>query len=554
MRIAKPLCFAFLFVAVLLAAFHVQAVSPPSETWQPFTAANGSPQARHESGAVVVDGKIYLLGGRGTPDVQSFDPDTSTWTSHGQAPLELHHFQPVAVGDSIYIIGSFTCCYPDEPSIADIHVFNTTSHTWSVEGSMPASRVRGSAGVVVRDGIIYVLGGNTAGHSGGAVAWFDSFNPATGEWNILPDAPNARDHFSAVLVNDYLVAAAGRQTALPNPFKNAVAQTDVYDFVEQNWSSADDIPTLRAGALATMAGDDIIVAGGEINTSTTALASVEAMNVYSRKWRSLQPLNLGRHSGGGVALNGEFHVLAGSLNTGGAPETSTHETLALNELKSLDFDADGLLNNDERMFYKTDPALADTDSDSLNDGDEVNTHKSNPLLSDTDSDGIADGDEVNLWQTNPILSDSDGDGLSDKVEIVEHTTDPLKADTDSDGLNDAAELQQYMTDPANVDTDADGIHDGDEIQRGLDPLNDDTDDDGIIDGEDETPAGGELPEPNPSPTPTPTPTPGTTPSDGEITDSSSGNVSLLFLCALLVGRLSRIRLKRVNVPSKTYNN
>jgi len=467
MRIAKLLCLPILCCHLSL----TQAATSANTQWQSVLSSDGSvAEARHESGAVIVNGKLYLLGGRAIRAVQMFDPVTSTWTDVGSMPLELHHFQPVAVGDSIYVIGAFTCCYPEEPSIAEIHVFNTTTNTWSINGSMPASRVRGSASAVVRDNIIYLLGGNTLGHSGGAVAWFDSYNPATGDWTVLPDAPTKRDHFSAVIVSDYLVAAAGRQTASPNPFKNAVAATDMYDFSSGEWSSADPIPSLRAGALAAAAGDEIIVAGGEINTSTLAIATVEAMNVYTREWRALKPLGTGRHSGGGVVLDGQFHVVAGSLKAGGAPETSSHETLQLDPIGSQDFDADGLSNIEERGSYGTDPTKADTDLDSLDDKQELTIYASDPLKSDTDADGIDDGAEVNLWNTDPTSADSDADGLNDYDEAFTHNTDPLLKDSDADGLDDKLEVLEYKTDPANKDTDDDGINDGDEVESGTDPL------------------------------------------------------------------------------------
>lgn len=530
MRIISLLCASLFVLPVSL----TQAATSPSEQWQVLSTTDGSSaEARHESGAVVVNRNLYLLGGRGERSVQKYDPSANSWTDLGPMPLELHHFQPVTVGDSIYVIGSFTCCYKLEPSIAEIHVFDTQTNTWSIEGSMPASRVRGSTAAVVRDDIIYILGGNTLGHSGGAVPWFDSYNPATGVWTVLPDAPNARDHFAGVIVNDYLIAAAGRQTAQPNPFVNAVAQTDVYDFRSGAWSTGDDIPTLRAGALAGAAGDEIIVVGGEINTSTIALSTVEAMNIYSREWRTLQPLNTGRHSGGGVVLNGQFHVIAGATNTGGAPETSSHETLVIDEAKAGDLDADGLSNSDELSQYGTDPTVADTDADGLDDGQEVNEFFSDPLVADTDVDELSDGDEVNMWGTNPTMNDTDTDGLDDYAEVITHLTDPLIADTDEDELKDGAEVLQHGTNPKLSDSDADGVDDGEELRLGLDPTNDDTDDDGTKDGEDSDPLGG-VGEPQ---------TPST--SGG----SSGGNVSLLLLGALLVGRLSRLVIQRVNVSS-----
>lgn len=536
MRITQLLLFTLLLLPLLFAS----AQTSDAEPWQFVVSTDGSAaQARHESGAVAVNGKLYLLGGRAMRAVQMYDPTLSTWIDLAPTPLELHHFQPVAIDESIYVIGSLTCCFPAETLIPEIHIFNTETLTWSISGSMPASRVRGSAATIVRDGLIYVLGGNTLGHSGGAVAWFDKFDPATGEWTTLPDAPNARDHFAAVLVNDYLVAAAGRQTSLPNPFANPVLPTDVFDFVSGVWRTADDIPTPRAGVLAAAAGDEVIVAGGEISGTPNALSKVEAFNVYSGAWRELQPLNLGRHSGGGAVMAGQFHVLAGSLNAGGAPETSTHEVLLLDEIKSLDFDADGLSNPDERNVHGTDPANPDSDFDDLDDKIELDEYKSNPLVPDSDEDGIADGVEVNAWGTDPTIADTDDDGLNDYEEAYTYSTNPLLADTDGDLLEDRVEITVHMTDPANRDSDTDGFSDFVEVQEGLDPLNADSDNDGIIDGEDENPLGGSEPIVEPAPV-----------NSGE---SSSGNVSVWLLMALVVGRLSRLRLRRVNVTTKSFD-
>jgi len=456
MPIAKRLCISLFFLNLSIA----EAATPANTAWQTLSSSNGSvAQPRHESGAVVVDGKLYLLGGRGMRSVQMFDPASALWTDLGPMPMELHHFQPVSIGDLIYVIGAHTCCYPTEVSVADIHVFNTNTQTWSINGSLPASRVRGSTAAVVRDNIIYLLGGNTQGHSGGAVAWFDSYNPVTGVWTELPDAPSKRDHFSGVIVSDYLVAAAGRQTAQPNPFKNAVAATDMYDFISEQWVAAEAIPTLRAGALAATAGDEIIVAGGEINTTSVALATVEAMNVYTRQWR-----------------NDKFHVIAGSLSTGGAPETSVHETLQLDLTASLDHDADGLSNIDERQLHGTNPGSADTDSDSLDDNHELIQYASNPLSDDTDGDGINDGAEVTEWNTDPTKPDTDADGLKDFEEAFTFNTNPTKTDTDADNLSDKEEVLDYLTNPLAKDTDADGIDDGDEVNAGTDPLVADSDD------------------------------------------------------------------------------
>jgi hypothetical protein len=397
-----------------------------------ITADESMATPRHEAHAVSANGKIYLMGGRGQRPVEVYDPVANSWRNLGNPPLEIHHFQPVVIGQEIYAIAAFTCCYPDEPSIADIHVFDTLTETWSIQGSMPASRVRGAAAAVVWQGDIYVLGGNTSGHNGGAVAWFDRYDPQTGSWQILADAPEARDHFAAVIIAGQLVAAGGRATTQPDPYANTIAATDIYDFSVGAWRTGADIPSPRAGAVAAAAGDELIVAGGEGSTQGAAFAETEAYNLTTNRWRSLQPLLTPRHSGGAAVMGSTWHVIAGNLTRGGGQETNAHETLDLNV--APDQDNDGLTDSEEVINHNTDPAMPDTDADGALDGDEVDAG-SNPLVTDTDGDGLSDGDELNIHNTSPILTDTDSDTLSDFTE-VEGGTDPLKLDTDDDGLTD----------------------------------------------------------------------------------------------------------------------
>jgi len=453
-----------------------------TENWKVQTTSDGSAAtARHESGLANVGGKLYLLGGRGMRNVDRYDPETETWVSLEPMPIEMHHFQPVVIGSRIYVIGAFTCCYPNEAIVRDIYIYNTVTESWSTDGEMPVDRARGSAAAVFHKGKIYLLGGNTLGHNGGAVEWFDEYDPVTKQWTTLADAPNARDHFMAAVAYGKLVAAAGRVTDLPNPFDKPVLPTDIYDFASQSWSSEADIPTGRAGVLAGASGAEVIVAGGEINTSTTALPKVEAFNVVSKTWRDLQPLNIGRHSGGGVVVDNQMHVVAGSENTGGAPETDTHEVLQL-DTDGADADGDGLDVIEEVDVHQTNPNDPDTDADGLFDGAEV-TLGSDPLVADSDGDTLNDGEEVNQYKTDPLSVDSDNDGLTDADELTQHLTDPLLDDTDGDGLLDGEELAAN-TDPFDVDSDNDDLSDGDEVNVYYsDPLVQDTDEDGLLDGE-----------------------------------------------------------------------
>jgi len=301
--------------------------------WEMVQTANGSAVAgRHEAGAVAVSNDtFYVMGGRGNRPVQSFSETTNIWTNHGTAPVRMNHFQPVVLGNKVYVIGALKDDnYPTELPLEHIYVFDTSNHTWTKGAAIPVNRRRGSVGAAAYNGRIYLVGGNTNGHSGPSVNWFDEYNPANNKWTVMPDAPHARDHVTIAVVGDKLVVAGGRRTAHPNVWGATEAKTDIFNFATGQWQNlADDIPTERAGTMTVTVGNEVVVIGGETLGSADAHRDVEALNVATGKWRQLQPLLEGRHSGGAVVLGDKIHVVSGNTTRGGGNESINHETLQL---------------------------------------------------------------------------------------------------------------------------------------------------------------------------------------------------------------------------------
>lgn len=65
------------------------------------------------------------------------------------------------------------------------------------------------------------------------------------------------------------------------------------------------------------------------------------------------------------------------------------------ENKKSDFDADGLSDEEEKLF-NTDPFSSDTDKDCLSDFEEIYVYGTDPKNSDTDGDSVPDGAEVKM--------------------------------------------------------------------------------------------------------------------------------------------------------------
>lgn len=286
-------------------------------------AATSKPTARHENGFVAVAGRLVLVGGRGDRPLDIYDPKTNTWTKGEQPPFEIHHFQAVDYDGKLYVIGALTGKFPEESPVPDILIYDPVADRWSKGPDIPAQRRRGAAGVAVHDGIVYLAGGNRRGHMSGYVAWLDAFDPRTGKWTALPDAPHARDHFHAAVIDGKLYAAGGRRSAHDegDALARTVGAVDVYDIRAGRWSTLNQaLPTQRAGTASVVIDGKLAVIGGESVAQVAAHREVEAYDPAARTWTSMAPLPVGRHGTQASTVDGKVYISAGSGNRGGGPE------------------------------------------------------------------------------------------------------------------------------------------------------------------------------------------------------------------------------------------
>ena len=323
-------CFAASAAALLPHCSQVAEEAPAPAGWSTVQVTE-APTPRHEAAMVAIGGKAYLMGGRGVKPVEEFDPAARTWRRLGPTPMEMHHFQPVAYEGRILVMTAMTGKYPKETPLETLYVYDPTADTWEQGPEIPTSRRRGGAGTVVYRGKIYLACGIIDGHTSGTVAWFDEFDPRTGEWQQLPDAPHARDHFSAVVSDDRLYLIGGRNTSYHEPdnftafFGRVVPEVDMYDFATEQWSTlAAKLPIgTAAGGLIAM-DRSIYYFGGE-TAQDLAHAETQRLDLDTGEWSMVAPLVRGRHGGGAALLNGAIYFATGSGGRGGGPELATTE-------------------------------------------------------------------------------------------------------------------------------------------------------------------------------------------------------------------------------------
>ena len=325
--------FRFLFLSLILVVSSCDDGIPTDWQWETIE-TKGQPTARHEAGLVAYKDNLYLLGGRRINPTSVYDTQTSTWTEKSETPIELHHFQPVVYGDAIYIIGAMTGQWPNETPVDKVIIYYPEKDEFVYSHNIPEHRRRGGAGAVVYKDKIYLVGGITNGHMDGFRPWLDVYDPKTGNWETLADAPHARDHFQAVVSNDKIYAFAGRRSSrsTEQDMDLTVSYGNVYDIKSGQWQDLQanlSIPTERAGNMAFVWNNDIIIGGGESMAQKEAHSEVEAFDPEKGVWRAWPSLQNGRH-GTGFAIVGDYvYTASGCGNRGGEPELSSLERLQL---------------------------------------------------------------------------------------------------------------------------------------------------------------------------------------------------------------------------------
>ncbi len=326
--------------------------------WTQVSTTGSTPEKRHESAFVRVGDLFYLMGGRGNKRIQVYDPATKGWSNTGTFLNDIHHFQAQAYGGKIYLLGALTGGYPAENPLTNVLIYDPQQDKLTTGATIPANRRRGSSGVVLYNGVFYIVAGNRNGHSAfladgttpANVSWTDKYDPLTNVWTVLPNAPHARDHFFAEVIGDKLYVAGGRRSKFGAPagtFSDTEKAVDVFDLTTEKWLGGAalpaPLPTARAGAPTAVVNNELLVIGGEVENNppnNLALAVTEVLNPATGTWRRAEDLVLQRHATQAIVYEGGVYLAAGSKTKGGTEITSGEvfmEAFSYNGLGGTDY-------------------------------------------------------------------------------------------------------------------------------------------------------------------------------------------------------------------------
>lgn len=144
------------------------------------------PTARGAGVTIVLDGKIYVAGGRPPRgnDFAVYDPAADGWVVLPNLPTQRNHLTGAAIDGRIHVVGG-RLGHGLSPQMTTAHeVFDPQTRTWTTAAAMLRAR-SGMNGVMAR-GCFHVWGGEGPG---GMFPDHDYYDARTDRWARLPDMP-----------------------------------------------------------------------------------------------------------------------------------------------------------------------------------------------------------------------------------------------------------------------------------------------------------------------------------------------------------------------------
>ena len=184
--------------------------NPGTNIWTPI--ANPPVPNPWEAAAATACGTdIHVLGGAGDLDGHwIYNTVTNTWAPGPAVPIGVLQHGAVSLNNKIYVMGGRTSPV-NIPAINNVQIFDLGTNTWSVGAPMPNPRSE-FGHTVGPDGKIYVIGGSDSYFNvcGPVFADVQVYDPVANSWSISPfSLPVALGEIEAVTIGQKIYALGG---------------------------------------------------------------------------------------------------------------------------------------------------------------------------------------------------------------------------------------------------------------------------------------------------------------------------------------------------------
>jgi N-acetylneuraminic acid mutarotase len=187
---------------------------PATDMWenkQPMPTARGRLEAN------VVDGRIYMMGGRTgdqkttVPLNEVYDVASDSWTTKEPIPYPVVAYASAVIDGKIYILGGQDEYLPATLNVDYNQIYNTRTDSWSQGAPLPTTVLNAAAGAtqgMLVPKRIYLIGGE-GDKSMAGTSINQIYNPENNTWKNGASMPTARGWLTVAVLDDTLYAIGG---------------------------------------------------------------------------------------------------------------------------------------------------------------------------------------------------------------------------------------------------------------------------------------------------------------------------------------------------------
>ena len=220
---------------------------PAADTWKALAPL---PTKRGSALAAVVGDKIYVIGGATTipgsketavspthphmsvGTVEEYDPSANTWRERSAMPTPRNHAAIGVVNGKIYVIGgrvgaAFIGLASD---ISVVEEYDPATDQWSgPRARMPIARSALGAGVY--GGRIYVAGGEYQDpHMMATFRAVEAYEPASNTWTEMPPMPVSRHGLAVGIIANRMYVVSGDVQSAGTGVEVSTGEHDAFEF------------------------------------------------------------------------------------------------------------------------------------------------------------------------------------------------------------------------------------------------------------------------------------------------------------------------------------
>jgi hypothetical protein len=315
---------------------------PPPGRWRFEPPAPRDPV---EGGAIAIGPVIYATNGERPGNLRTvlaYDTRTRKWSRPTSSPAGLNHTQAATHAGKLYLPGGYL---EGDEATDRVWEYDPRANRW--QELPPMGQARGAAAAAVIGDKLYVAGGapQTFGVAVSGIPYgtLEIYDFKTGEWESGADLPVPRHHTVGVGLGGKFYVAGGRSGLLDlNNDKPPVADFDRYNPATDEWETLPDLPFGVGYAGITTAAGKVVLVGGEDQAGWEdgggwADASAWAFDPRTERWRRLPDMTIERRGFGLATAGGRIYALMGSycpgLTPSGPEGTHTVESLPVAAVK-----------------------------------------------------------------------------------------------------------------------------------------------------------------------------------------------------------------------------